>query len=161
ISGVLSMDATGTVATFTPVVPLSNATQYTARLDMTLLSEDSQALAAPVTWTFTTQGSAPGVTAITPADGATGVLPTVAPTATFSKSMLSSTLGPSTVTLTKSGAGAPVTATVTYNDPTRTVTLTPGTALENDTAYVARIDGSVESSDGGTLGSAFTWSFTT
>src|SRR5262249_13629077 len=135
IAGVVALDPTGTIATFSPAVPLLFATQYTARIDTTIQASDGTPVAAAVSWTFTTRPAPPTVTANTPANGATGVSLLVAPTATFSKSMSPASLT-SAFTLTKSGATGPVAATVSYDDASKTATLTPSAPLDQNATYV-------------------------
>jgi fibronectin type 3 domain-containing protein len=103
----------------------------------------------------------PTVTQRTPADGATGVVATVRPTATFSRDMDASTLTAATVTLERASDGAAVSSTVTYDAALRTVTLRPAAALAFNTAYRARISTGAKASDGTALASAVTWTFTT
>src|SRR2546423_12112018 len=72
--------------------------------------------------------SAPTVTSTSPANGAGGVVTSVAPTATFSTTMDATTLTSSSFTLTPAG-GSPGAATVSYNAATQTAKLSPGAAL--------------------------------
>src|SRR5205085_1424594 len=109
-------------------------------------------------WTFTTVNAAPTVTGNTPANNATGIAVTVAPTATFSRAMNATTITSSSFTLTPSG-GSPVAATVSYSGST--ATLTPSAPLANNTLYTAKLDTTVKAADGVALASAYSWSFTT
>src|SRR5207245_4796054 len=111
----------GSVATLTPSSPLATNTPYTAKLDTTVKAADGVALATTVSWQFTTVNAAPTVTAKTPADGATAVATSIAPTATFSRAMDASTITSSSFTLTPSG-GSAVAATVGYSGTTATLT---------------------------------------
>ena len=70
----------------------------------------------------------PTVTSKSPTDGATGVSSATTVKATFSRGMTASTLTASSFTLTPSG-GAAVAATVTYDAPSTSATLTPTGAL--------------------------------
>ena len=106
-----------------------------------------------------TAASAPTVTTTSPVSGGNGVSTGVAVTATFSRSMDSSTINGSTVTL--SGPAGSVAGTVSYNSGTNVVTLTPSSPLAFGTVYTARIDGSLRAADGIGLGSPYSWSFTT
>src|SRR5207249_100493 len=94
----------------------------------------------------------------TPANNATGVAITAAPTATFSRAMDASTITNASFTLTPSG-GSPVSATVGYSGTT--ATLTPNAALANNTTYTATLTTAVKASDSVALASAYTWSFPT
>src|SRR2546428_4240062 len=102
----------------------------------------------------------PTVTQTTPLDGATGVVSSAKPTATFSRAMDPSTITSSSFTLTPSG-GTPVSATVAYDSSTNIATLTPAAALANSTTYTAKLDTTVKASDGAALAGAVTWTFTT
>ena len=51
-------------------------------------------------------------------------------------------------------------ATVTYDDTTRTATLTPTGNLAYSTAYTASLASSIRALDGKPLGAPVTWSFT-
>ena len=56
VPGTVAMDATGTVATFTPVAPALNPnTGYIATMTTTAANAGGTALASPVTWSFTTK----------------------------------------------------------------------------------------------------------
>src|SRR5207244_2802039 len=118
-----SVSYVGSTATLTPTAPLANNTIYTAKLDTTVKAADGVALASAVSWSFTTVNSAPTVTANTPANGATGVATSVAPTATFSRAMDASSITSSSFTLTPAG-GSPVAASIAYSGSTATLTPT-------------------------------------
>lgn len=147
-------DAT-TTATLTPATPLAASTTYTATIDG---AKDVAGLAmsAPVTWSFTTAATTntpPSVTAHTPGTGATSVAVGVAPTATFSESVQS-------INFTLQGPGtASVSAATTYNDATRTATLTPGANLAPSTTYTATV--SATDLAGLAMSAPVTWTFTT
>ncbi|WCB95824.1 virion structural protein [Baekduia alba] len=103
----------------------------------------------------------PAVTQVNPGDTATGIAATTTPTATFSRAMDASTITGSTFTLTPSGGGAAVAASVAYDAATQTATLTPTSTLDFSTTYVAKLTTAVKASDGQALPNAVTWSFAT
>ena len=121
---------------------------------------------------FTTSGggggadtTAPTVTAISPASGATGVSAQATVSATFSEDMDPATIGSTTFEL-RHAAGTLVPATVAYNATTRVATLTPSAALAAQTQYTVTVKGG--STDprgkdlaGNALAAARVWSFTT
>jgi hypothetical protein len=145
-------------ATLTPGSPLAYSSSYTARVTTGARATDGTALPTQVSWSFTTAAPVPPtVTSTVPAAGANDIGSGVKPRATFSKSMNPATITASTFTLT--GPAGAVSATVAYDDPTLSATLTPAAPLADGT-YTARIDGSVTSADAVQLGTAFTWSFT-
>src|SRR5207253_1673647 len=114
--------------------------------------------ASPASFTWTVDTVAPTVTANSPANGATGVATSVAPTATFSRAMDASSITSSSFTLTPAG-GSPVAASIAYSGGV--ATLTPTVALANNTTYTAKLDTTVKAADGVALASAYSWSFTT
>jgi hypothetical protein len=58
-------------------------------------------------------------------------------------------------------SGAVVPASVTYNDATKTATLTPNASLAGGATYTAKVDTTVKGLDGTGMASAATWSFST
>src|SRR3989441_446237 len=127
-----SVSYSGSVATLTPSAALASNTVYTAKLDTTVKASDGVALASAYSWQFTTVNAAPTVTANTPANNATAVATSVAPTATFSRAMDASTITSSSFTLTPSG-GCPVAAPLSLSGATATVTPSPAPA--SNTVY--------------------------
>jgi fibronectin type 3 domain-containing protein len=161
VPATVGYDGATTSATLTPTSALAFNTAYTARLETTVKAADGTALAAPVTWTFTTQDAVPPqVTSTFPADGATGISAAVKPRATFSRSLDPATVNTSSFTLRDQG-GALVPAVVAYDDATRSAVLTPNASLAFSTTYTARIETTVTSSDGVPLSAPVAWSFTT
>ena len=154
-------DATKT-ATLTPTSPLANSTSYTAKLTTGIRSDDGTPLAAQTTWGFSTAAPSvvPAVTGTSPAAAATAVSVTLPVQATFSTSLTASTVNGSTFSLA-TAAGAAVPATVSYDDVTKTATLTPTAALTAATTYTATITTGVKGADGTPMAAAKTWTFTT
>jgi hypothetical protein len=156
-------------ATLTPAAQLATATTYVARVvggasgvkDLAGL-----ALAADVTWSFTTGGqdsTPPTVVSTTPTNGATDVSRTTTVTATFSEAMDGATIDGARFRLAGPG-GAQVPASVAYNATTRVATLTPTDQLAEATAYTATVVGGangVKDLAGNALAADHTWSFTT
>lgn len=102
--------------------------------------------------------TAPTVSTRSPSSGQTGVRRATNVTATFSEEMDKATLTKSTVTLVKSGATTPLTATVTSTDG-KTVTLDPSASLAGRTTYTVKIEGAKDLA-GNPLATT-TWSFKT
>ncbi len=116
----------------------------------------------PAATTWTIDLTAPTVTSVAPAAGATGVDPTATVSAVFSEDMNPVTLSGSTVRLVPQGSGSPVSATVTYDAPSRTVTLVPATILTVGATYTATVvgrAGGAADRAGNPLASDKTWSF--
>lgn len=106
----------------------------------------------------------PAVVSTVPANLATGVLPTAAVSATFDEALDPATVSTSTFELRDAGS-ALVPATVAYDAPTRTATLTPGMALAPDATYTATLRGGgadprIKDVAGNALAADATWSFT-
>jgi hypothetical protein len=158
VAATVSYNSGANTATLTPSAALAVSTTYTAKLDATVKAADGIALAAPVTWQFTTAG--PNVTATTPSDTATSVFISAAPTATFSRAMDPTTITSSSFTLTPNG-GSAVAATVSYDTVSQKATLAPSASLASNTTYTGKLDTTVKASDGTPLAGAYTWSFTT
>ena len=124
------------------------------------------ALATDYSWSFTTlvgDITPPTVTSVTPVNGATGVSVSTTASAIFNEAMNASTINGSTIEL-RNPSNALITATVSYNAATRTVTLTPSAALANSTVYTVTIKGGasgVKDAAGNALASDYSWSFTT
>jgi subtilisin family serine protease len=145
-------DATHT-ATLTPTKLLTTATTYTATVSGA--TDVNGNVMVPVSWSFTTEAT-PAVTSESPAPGATGVPLGTTVTATFNKSVVSSSIA---FTL-KNAAGNSVSATLTYNDTTHGATLTPSAPLAPNATYTATVSAAKDAS-GNSLAAAVTWSFTT
>ncbi len=111
----------------------------------------------PASWSWTIDTTAPTVTDTSPADGATEVATDALATATFDEAMDAATLSDTTVGL--SLGGAPVSSAVTYDGPSRTVTLTPPVALDSGATYTVTIDGATDLA--GNALTPYSWTFTT
>ncbi len=104
--------------------------------------------------------AAPAVTTMVPASGATGVATTAKPAATFSRAMDPATLTAASFKLTPAG-GSPVPASVSYDGPTSTATLTPSAPMAYSTTYAATVTTAAKASDGTPLAADASWTFTT
>jgi chitodextrinase len=157
-------------ATLTPSSLLAAGTTYSATVKggpSGVKDSAGNALAADVGWSFTTGTAAdttpPTVTSTTPADGAAGVAVTTAPTAVFSEAMDAATITTATFAL-RSQDGSAVAATLSYDEATRTATLTPQSALTAETQYTATLQGGaggVADLAGNALAQDYSWSFAT
>ena len=164
VTGTITADPTGTIFTFTPSAPLAYNTTYTALITtgVQALSQPPEVpLAANYTWSFTTALPPPAtVSAVTPANGSTNVpITATTVTATFGAAMTTSTINPSTFSLT--GPSGAVAGAVSYNATTFTATFTPSVSLAYGATYTATIAAAATDSLGGPLGTPYTWSFTT
>ena len=155
VAGTTSYSATTDTVTFKPTVALAYGTTYTANVSG---AEDTigDPMAAPVTWSFTTDPTQPAVSSHTPASGTTGVAVSATPTATFNEAVQSGSI---TITLTSS-TGSAVPGTASYSSTTNTETFKPTAALTYGTTYTATVSGA-EDTIGDPMAAPVTWSFTT
>jgi methionine-rich copper-binding protein CopC len=155
IAATVSYNAGTNTATLTPSAPLAGPATFTVTVaGATDLA--GNALTAPVTWSFTTADAPPTVIAQSPAPGATAVAPGTTVTVTFSESIQSKTLS----FVLKTASGTTVATKVSYNDVTRTATLTPNSALQSATTYTVTVSGAKDLT-GKTMTAPVVWSFTT
>ena len=103
--------------------------------------------------------TAPTVTAVSPADKATGQAVTANATATFSEAMDPASINTSTFTLSEGTGTARLAGTVTLNIAGTTATLNPTANLKAGTSYTARVSGAKDLA--GNTVAARTWTFTT
>ena len=150
--------------TFIPPFWYSNF--YNTMIDtpdrLTLAPASSMTGAAPYRGWILAPGPLPSVLSSNPANLATAVPPTEPVTVTFSGLMDSSTLTPGTFSL--SSGNQPVPGSVSYDDATRTATLTPGAPLAAGATYSATIvsgAAGVKDLAGNPLEQDISWSFTT
>jgi hypothetical protein len=162
VAASVAYDAGTRTARLTPTSVLAWSTTYSALLSTGTRAADGTPLSAAVTWSFTTaaQPPAPTVTSVTPASGATFVPRNSTLRATFSRSMDPSTLNASSFTLTGPG-GSSVSASLSYDDSSKTATLTPQQPLAAGATFTAGLTTTVQAADGAALASAVTWTFST
>jgi hypothetical protein len=159
VAAAVTYDSGTRTAILTPSAALAPTTTFTANLSTGIRSSDGRPLSDPVSWSFTTATlEQPRVLSVVPGDGSTDMGTAIRPRAEFSRAMDGTSINTSTFTLTS--PGGPVAGAVTYSNTTRTATFTPGSSLTAGTTYTARLDGSIRSSEGATLGTAYTWTFT-
>jgi N,N-dimethylformamidase beta subunit-like, C-terminal/Domain of unknown function (DUF4082)/Malectin domain/Bacterial Ig-like domain len=163
VAGAVSYDSPSLTATFSPSASITAGATYTAQLAGTVEAVDGTSLGTPYSWIFTVASSAlppPSVTATSPTSGATYVPRSPTLTATVSRSLDPATVNPTTVTLaTASGTAVP--SSVSYNDATKAITLTPNAQLASTTSYTATVSTGVKAIDGTPFTSPYTWSFST
>ncbi len=103
----------------------------------------------------------PAVMATSPSNGATAVAINEPPvTITFSKAMNPATINWTTFVLTSTTTGT-VAGAVTYDTASHVATFTSSTVLDHNVKHVAAIASTVSDLAGNTLGSPYSWSFTT
>jgi hypothetical protein len=160
VTGSVSYDDATQTATFRPSAPLSTSTSYTARLTTAIRSDDEAPLASDYTWSFTTAATSPPVVVgVSPTAGATNVALGLPVTVTFSSSMDPTTVNATNLVL--SGPAGAVPRAVTYDDATRTATITPTGPLSGNTTYTVTIGTGVAGSTGLNLEDPYGWTFST
>jgi len=161
VSGTATYDVTNHIATFAPTANLTAAHSFDATITTAVKDLAGNALVTNYVWTFTTgavtDATAPTVTSTTPANALAGVPINRTVNATFSESMDSSAITPTTFTLT--AGPTPVSGSVTYAGTT--ATLTPSSNLAPSTVFTATITTAVKDLAGNFLAAAKVWTFTT
>ena len=153
----------GNTATYTPTANLAGTTQYTATVTTAARDAAGNALAANVSWSFTTTAAAdltpPTVVSTTPASGATEVSRTAPVTATFSEPMSDASITTTSFTLAPTAGGGAVAGTVSVAGSV--ATLTPAASLAGSTQYTATLTTAVRDVAGNALAATYSWAFTT
>jgi hypothetical protein len=144
VLGNVTYSTIGDTATFTPSSALAASTTYTATVTTGATDLSGNPLASSFVWTFTTglgtDTTAPTITSTNPANAAVGVGIDASVNATFDEAMDSSTLNPTTFTVTGPGATV-VVGKVSYDVSDDIVTFTPTSALTASTSFTATIAG--------------------
>jgi len=175
IAATVTYNANTQTATLAPTSALTAGASYRATVhggstDPRVKDLAGNALAANMTWTFTTatgttDTTPPTVTATSPPNGATNVAVGSAISASFSEAMNASTITTSTFQLLDP-TNASVPATVSYNAETFTATLTPSAPLTAGASYRATLFGGttdprVKDVAGNALTANVMWTFAT
>ena len=159
VAGVVSYS--GTSAFFTPNVPLTANTVYTATITTAAKNVAGVALQNNYVWNFTTgTTTAPVVISTNPFNTETGVQQNKIITATFNMPMdgLTITTG-TTFTLKTTTTNVAVAGNVTYSGST--ATFTPAANLALNTNYTATITTAAKNLAGVPLANNYVWTFST
>jgi type IV pilus assembly protein PilY1 len=151
-------DSTTNTATLTPTSSLSQNTTYSVNVSGTVQDLADNPMGTDYVFSFTTykpDTTSPTVLAISPANGATSVLPTAVVVITFSEAMDPATINGSNITL--SGT----TGTIAYLAGSNMASFTPSTGLSLATNYTVKVGTGVKDLAGNALVSAVTSTFTT
>ena len=160
LAGTVTYNATTRVAEFVPSSPLPNLTQLTVTVTTGVKDLAGNAMASAFTASWTTADQEGPSVVLSPANGATGVSPNVAITATFSEAVDASTVNTTNLTLRVTSSGTNVPGTLTYNATTRVATFTPSAPLAQSTSYTFSVNG-VRDTQGNTMTGPVTAAFTT
>jgi hypothetical protein len=147
-------------ATLNPTSSLASSTSYTVNLTSAATDVAGNALIAFSSAFTTADVISPTVTAVSPLNSATGVAVNADVVVTFSEPMNAATVTTSTVTLTPTSGGSPVTAVVSYSAGPRTATLNPSVNLATSTSYTVNATSGATDVAGNSL-TPFSSSFTT
>jgi Ice-binding-like/Bacterial Ig-like domain len=179
VAGTVAYSTASRTATFTPTAPagLDANSVYTATLSTAVTDLAGNALAGNTAvlpaagaqvWSFTTGAAAdttaPAVTAVSPADGSTGICLGRTASATFSEPMDTATVTDGSFGVTAGGTA--VAGNVSYDAPTRVATFTPSNAagFAPSTALVVTVRSGatgVRDLAGNPLAADLVWNFTT
>ncbi len=102
----------------------------------------------------------PTVIAISPSNGATAVAVNQTVTITFSEAMNPATINDMTFVLASTTTGT-VAGSVAYDPASHIATFTSSTVLDHNVKHTATIASNVSDAVGNTLGSSYSWTFTT
>jgi hypothetical protein len=166
-----SVSCSGNTATFTPGAILADGTPYTATLTtaITDLAGSPNPLASDYTWTFTTKvaappppsdTTAPTVSSVTPANGATGVDIGTQISVLFSEPVDCLTVNGSSFVVNGGAVGGTVSCS---ND---SASFSPSAPLANSTVgsptvYTVTLSTTVSDQAGNPMAADYNWSFTT
>ena len=163
VTGTVSLNPAGTIATFTPSALLANSTTYTATLTTAITDVAGNALAADHVWSFTTGAGAdttpPTVSFRSPDNNATGVAVGAAVTGTFNEPIAPATLTAASFHLNDGVDN--VTGTVSLNAAGTIATFTPSAPLADNTTYTATLTTAITDVAGNALAADHVWTFTT
>jgi hypothetical protein len=172
VSGALSYDANSNTATLTPDAPLAFNMTYTivvvggpfgikdlAGNPLTQTVGSSFVTVSPPAPDFTP----PSVVSTSPPNGSSNILPTSTFSVTFSEDLNAASVDVNSILLLRNATNH-VTASLSYNAATRTVTITPSSPLEIATNYTIYVPGGangVRDLAGNVIASDFTSTFMT
>ncbi len=161
ILGVVTLDGSTNIATFTPDFPLADGVLYTATVTTGVQDLSGDAMAADFVWDFTTSVAAvpPTVLSTIPIDGALDVPVNTDPSATFSTAMDPTTIND--LTFTMSDGTTPIPGVVTYDGATDTATFTPDLPLSGGVHYAVTVTNGVQDASGLAMTDSYVWDFTT
>ncbi len=156
VAGVVTYS--GTTAFFTPTLPLTLNTLYTATITGGAKNTAGTPLAGNYVWAFTTGTlTAPTVVTTDPVNNATGVVLNKVISATFSEAMNPSTINATSFTLMLGATIVP--GVVTYSGST--AFFTPNIVLLPGAVYTATITTGARNVAGTPLANNYVWTFTT
>jgi hypothetical protein len=154
VTGKVSYNSDTNTASFIPSNYLAFSTTYTATITSNVKDAAGNAMTAPYSWIFTTDAEPPPLTVVStsPANGMTGVAVNAIISAKFSQSMANSIIyldnGITSNGCCNSSSGY-------------TASFVPSHYLAFSTTYTATIPADVKNIEGISMGTPYSWSFTT
>lgn len=156
-----TIDFSENTAIFIPSVPLESSKIYTVVLTNGVKDVAGNPLQSEYSWSFTTGAPAdvtkPAVSSVDPAANAVSVPVNALIKVTFSEPMDPATISNATFTFKQGSTVVPGTVTSSGS----TATFSPTSALLANSAYSATVTMGVKDISGNTLGSNYSWTFTT
>jgi len=155
----LVYDSVTNTATLTPSGSLSQNTLYSVKVSASVQDLAGNAMGTDYTFSFTTYAPdtvRPTISAVSPANGSTSVLPATDIVITFSEEM-----DPATITASNITVSGGITGSVAYTSGSRIATFTPSGGLSLATDYTVTVGTGVKDLAGNALLQAFTSIFTT
>lgn len=161
LSGTVTLDGTGRIATFEPGLPLERDRLYTATVTTAVRDTNANPLGAHRSWSFTTVPLAvpPEVVSTNPMDLSVNVSVNRSVTATFSKAMNPATITDLTFTLHE--GLTPISGVVSYDAASDTATFDPAGPLSPGLNYTATIKAGAADTDGAGMAMDHVWGFRT
>lgn len=129
-----------------PAALLSENVEYTATVTTGAKDKAGNALAAPYTWKFTTQGAAPNVTSTTPADGMMNVARDVQVKFQMDKAIQPASLMGNVILA--DDMAMPVATNVGWDGDTFVITITPVQPLAEGVRYTATLKAAIKGANG-------------
>jgi len=164
VNATVSYDSDTDTAFLDPIPFLKDSTEYEVTLFNTITDLAGNPMVFSYSWSFTTgvgivDSNPPEVKSTVPANNATGVALNSVISATFNEPLDSSTaknIDNFIVVDTTAVEG-----TLSYDDPTRTITFTPKNPLSPLTTYTAQLTTGIRDAAQNPLASTYEWTFTT
>ncbi|NQU16529.1 MAG: FG-GAP repeat protein [Candidatus Saganbacteria bacterium] len=156
VSGTVSYDGSNKTATYTPTINLGYSTEDTTALTSSIKDSNGKTLTAySSSFTTTTQAQ---VSSVSPAASSTDVETNTTLQITFSKAMDESTITTDNIKLSSQYGN--VSGTISYDSSNKTTTFTPGGRIANSVTFTATASAGIKDSDGNSIGSDYSWTFT-
>ena len=157
--GVLSLNTSNEIITFTPSSILSYDTLYTVTVQSSLKDESGNGLISDYVWSFTT-GDAPDTASPYVIETFPDASDTNAPLHYTIKAQFNEVMNASTIDET-SFIVTGTTGTVTYDEENKTAVFTPSSSLQASQSYTATLTTAIQDMSTNALSTEFSWGFAT